>query len=48
VVFVVPGYAPREDETETETGPVPGQRLLPAPRRMFKNAAGVWEAVPED
>ena len=43
VVFVVPGHSRREEEEVR--APIPGQRLLPAPEPMVRDAFGVWRPM---
>ena len=38
VEFIVPGRRHEEERS----GPVPGQRLLPPPPRMYKDELGIW------
>jgi hypothetical protein len=48
IVFVVPSGNRREIEPPPHYDPAPpGQKLLPPPKPMFKNALGMWEELPE-
>jgi len=45
VTFVVPGFSGSKREVEVEPRPIEGQKLLPAPEPMFKDAVGVWRPL---
>jgi hypothetical protein len=45
VTFVVPGFSGSKREVEVEPRPIEGQKLLPAPEPMFRDAVGVWRPL---